>query len=215
MANRSSPAGDATWLATAIARETGRELRIGRLTSGFTQRHVASRVGRSPSHISRIERGRLSSVRLRDIVRIGAIVGLRPSLRLYPTVRRPLDGSQLTLIGRLRARLHPAWSVELEVPMPGRHDLRAADVMLVAGQVRCIVEAISRLADLQAQVRSAKLKQRDLGAGRLLLVVAGTAANRRLLRSIDPASTLPIRTRPTLEALAAGRDPGQDAIVVL
>jgi transcriptional regulator with XRE-family HTH domain len=215
MPNRSSRIGDAAWLATRIARETGRELRIGRLTSGFTQRHVAARIGRSTSHVSRIERGQVPSVRLRDVVRIGAVVGLRPSVRLYPTARRPLDAPQLALIGNLRTRIHDAWSVRVEVPMPGAHDLRAADAVLEMAGFRIAVEAITRLADLQAQVRAARLKQRDLHADRLLVVVAGTSANRRLLRSIDPSATLPVRTRQSLEALAAAKDPGSDALVVL
>jgi transcriptional regulator with XRE-family HTH domain len=215
MPNRSSSIGDAAWLATHIARETGRELRIGRLTSGLTQQQVAARVGRSTAHISRVERGQVPSVRLRDVVRIGAVVGLRPSIRLYPTARRPLDGPQLALIAGLRARIHGGWSVQVEVPMPGAHDLRAADAVLEMGGIRIAVEAITRLADVQAQVRAARLKQRDLHADRLLVVVAGTSANRRLLRSFDPAATLPVRTRQSVEALAAAKDPGTDAIVVL
>lgn len=75
---------------------------------------------------------------------------------------------------------------------------------------------ITRLADFQAQRRSAHLKQRDLNADRLILVVAATATNRRALHLAEAAvkSALPLGTKLTLRRLAAGTDPGADGLVI-
>ena len=83
--------------------------------------------------------------------------------------------------------------------------------------VEFAVEVITRLRDLQAALRAAQLKQRDIGAERLIIVVAGTNANRRLLDAARPAlvASFELDTRRTLATLAAGQDPGRDAIIVL
>jgi hypothetical protein len=79
------------------------------------------------------------------------------------------------------------------------------------------VEAFSRLRDVQAQVRAAQLKRRDAEVLRLVLLVAATHANRRALASAEALvrGDLRIGTRSALEALASGRDPGGDALVLL
>jgi hypothetical protein len=109
-----------------------------------------------------------------------------------------------------------AWRVVLEatIPLPG--DLRAVDVLL-EGPCRICVEVITRLSDLQAQIRAAQLKQRDIGATRLIIVVAGTHGNRRVLDEARATlvASFDLDTRRTLATLAEGRDPGRDAIVVL
>lgn len=217
MANRSSPSRESGWLATTILREIGRELRVARVISGLTQGEVGRRLGRSASHVSRTEHGLLAAVRLRDIVRHAAAVGLRPHIRLYPSGRRPLDAGQLAAMARFRARLHAAWRVALEVPVPRPGDLRAADAVISIPGCRCVVEVITRLADVQAQLRAARLKCRDLGADRLLIVVAATSANRRMLRSMPGGAMddLPLGSRAALEALGRGVDPGSDALILI
>lgn len=217
MANRSSSTRETERLAAQIIREIGRELRISRVSAGLTQREVAAKLGVHQVTVSRIEGGRGGGHRVPQLVRHAAIVGLRPWVRLYPAVARPLDGPQLALIGRLRARLAPGWRVTLEVPMPIAGDLRAADAMLTLGECRIVVEAITRLADVQAQLRAARLKVRDLGATRLVLLVAATHANRRMLAGEGQllATTLPAGTKTVMRALAEGRDPGSDGLVLL
>ena len=217
MANRSSPTRESAWLATTILRELGRELRVARVTSGLTQREVGRRLDRSGSHVSRTEHGLLVAVRLRDLVRHAAAVGLRPHVRLYPTGRRPLDGAQLAALARFRGRLHPTWRVALEVPVPRAGDLRAADAVISLPGCRCAVEVITRLADVQAQLRAARLKHRDLGTDRLLIVLAATSANRRMLRSIPMGAIddLPVGSRAALQALGGGADPGADALILI
>lgn len=76
---------------------------------------------------------------------------------------------------------------------------------------------ITRLVDLQAQVRAAQLKARDLGATRLILVVAGTHTNRRALEAVRTSlvEAFDLDTRRVMADLARGADPGRDAIIVL
>ena len=77
--------------------------------------------------------------------------------------------------------------------------------------------ARAALTDLQAQVRAAQLKARDIGATRLILAIAGTHANRRALASARPSlvPAFDLDSRRLLADLAAGRDPGNDGVIVL
>lgn len=217
MANRQSPLRDASHLGQQLLRQTGQELRVARLTQGMRQREVARLLNTSISWVSRVEHGLIKGIGLPAITRHAAAVGLKPWIRLFPLASRPLDQAQLALFSRFRERIGDAWQVILEAPMPRMSDLRAADVLLVRPGCRCVVELVTRLADLQAQLRNGRLKVRDLGADRLIFVVAGTSANRRMLRSIGPAldASFPVGTKRALERLAAGADPGADAIILL
>ena len=136
-----------------MRRDVGRELRLARVLAGLTQREVADRLGRARSHVSRVEHGRMPTLNLTHLATHAALVGLKPWLRLYPAIGRPLDAGQLALFERLRSRLAASWSVRLEVPMPGSADLRAADVTLSIPGCICVVELITRVADFQAQVQ--------------------------------------------------------------
>jgi hypothetical protein len=79
------------------------------------------------------------------------------------------------------------------------------------------VEAITRLRDVQAQIRAAQLKRHDAGVRRLVLLVGASRANRRALSEADALirSSFPIATRAALAAFARGTDPGGDALVLL
>ena len=150
-------------------------------------------------------------------MRHAAAVGLKLYANAYPAGRRPLDAPQLALLEEFNRRLHPGWTRQLEVVVPLPGDLRAADELIRMHECSCTVEAITRLADVQAQVRSAHAKQRDLHADRLIFVVRGSHANRRVIRAVGPIvrELFPIDGRTAMRALAAGRDPGGDSLVVL
>jgi hypothetical protein len=100
--------------------------------------------------------------------------------------------------------------------MPIRGDLRAIDVHLGSADGTVAVEVITRLADLQAQLRAAQLKARDARAARLVIVVAGTFANRRAVA--DARATIvhsyDLDARHVLADLAAGRIPPRDALIL-
>ncbi len=217
MANRQAILRDAVRFGGWLLRDAGRELRVARLAAGMTQAEVGAALGASHSHVSRVELGQIKGYGLKDLCRHAAVVGLKPWLALYPRVARPLDRAQLQLLARFRPRISSSWKVMLEATVPIQGDLRAADALLIGDGVRCMVEVITRLADFQAQLRAAHRKQRDIGAERLIFVVAGTTTNRRALAEAGSAvrDAFPLDTKATLHALAAGVDPGADGLVLL
>jgi len=144
-------------------------------------------------------------------------VGLKLVVKLYPLGGGIRDAAQAHYVAAFVARVGRLWRVMLEAPIPIQGDLRALDILLTSERARIAVEVITRLADLQAQVRAAQLKARDIGATRMVLVIAGTHANRRALASARPTlvPAFDLDSRRLLADLAAGRDPGRDGIVVL
>jgi hypothetical protein len=196
--------------------DLGNELRTGRHIRNLTLRQLAASIGVSASQVCRRELGhaRLSGEALAVHA---AAVGLRMSIKLWPVGGGIRDAAQARYIAAFVARVGRAWNVGLEAPVPIAGDLRAADVLLAAGSLRIAVEVVTRLVDVQAQIRAAQLKARDLGATRLVIVVAGTRANRAALADTRRtlAGAFDLDTRRVMADLAAGRDPGRDAIVAL
>ena len=217
MATRVNPLHEATRLTGWQLMELGREIRVARITSGRTQGAVARVVRTSTARISRVERGLVPSITLRQLARIAAAVGLRLYIRAFPAVRRLLDQPQLDLLGELRGRAHSAWRWETEVPIPLPGDLRAGDARAAIPGCTVLLELWTRLADWQAQSRGALLKQRDLHADRLIIVLKASRANREALRQAGPQSraSFPLESREILRALAEGRDPGGNGIAFL
>ena len=217
MPNRASSHHEAARQARWAIRELGRELRVARVTAGRTQLEVARAAGTSAAQLCRIENGRVLSLTVAAAYRLAVAAGLRLHLRAYPGGRRVLDQPQLELLGRLRSRIHAVWTWQLEAPVPVFGDLRAVDALLTIPGCRIAVEAITRLADFQAQLRAASQKARDIQADRLILLLYATPTNRRALAAAGPAvtSAFPTGTRAALRALAAGQDPGTDAIILL
>lgn len=217
MANRTRSDYEAARLGRWLLVDVGRELRLGRISGGLRQRDVAGRLGMSRGRLCRIEQGRVRTVNLPELALMAAVVGLKPYVKLFPLGRRLLDGPQLGLLSRLRSRLHPSWSWATEVPIPIPGDLRSADCVVETGGCRVLIEAYTRLSDFQAQTSRAAQKKRDLGADRLVLLLAATHANRAAAREARAVAggSFPLGTRRTLSALAEGRDPGADAIVFL
>lgn len=217
MANRTRPAYEASRQGRWILLDIGRELRLARVSGGLRQRDIAEGLGMSKGRVCRIEQGRVRTLNLPELARLAAAVGLKPYVRLFPLGRRLLDAPQLALLGRLRTRLHPSWTWATEVPMPIAGDLRSADCVIAIPDSRVLIEAYTRFADYQAQTARAAQKKRDLGADRLVLLLAATHANRSAAREARAvaAGSFPLGTRATLTALADGLDPGGDAIVFL
>ncbi len=217
MPNRTRPIYEAARLAAWIVGDIGRELRLARIEGGMTQAEVGRRIGTSKSRVSRVERGRIGTLSVDALARHAAAVGLKPSIKLYPLGRRLLDTPQLDLLARFRDRLHSSWTWETEVPMPISGDLRSGDCRIVIPGCSALVEAYSRFAECETQTRRARRKQRDLGTDRLILLLAATRANREALAEAMPvlAGSFTLDTKATMAALAVGKDPGADAIVLL
>ena len=62
----------------------GGELRDGRVAAGHSLKRMAALIGRSRAHLARMERGESRTVTVRDLARVGAVVGLDVSIRFYP-----------------------------------------------------------------------------------------------------------------------------------
>jgi transcriptional regulator with XRE-family HTH domain len=215
---RIAPATEAERDARRQLASLARELRIARLTNGLSQAEVARRVGTSRTWVSRAERGTSRAISLAALVQHAAAVGLQLRVRAHPLRHVPLDAGQLAVLGRLRARLPPAaWGWQLEVPMPLPGDLRAADALLTSPAGTVLIEAETRLVDLQAQLRRAQVKRRELHADRLVLLVADSRANRRVLRESSDIlqAAFGVAPRTALKALAAGQLPATDALLAL
>lgn len=217
MPPRSRHTDDARRLWSRIATHVGEQLRTARLVGGLTLQQVATTIGSSASEVSRRELGKSTRLTGEKLAVHAAAIGLKLSVNLWPVGGGMRDVAQARYIAALVARVGRAWRVLLEAPIPIAGDLRAVDVLMVRGEVRIAVEVITRLADLQAQVRAAQLKARDISATRLVLVIAGTHNNRRSLQAARAslADAFDLDTRRVLADLAGGADPGRDAIIVL
>jgi transcriptional regulator with XRE-family HTH domain len=185
--------------------------------AGLTQAHVAAALGVSRDRVSRVELRRVVTVGSEYLFRHAAAVGLKASIKFYPAGGTLRDEAQATYIARFVARIGHRWRIMLDVPIPLPGDLRAVDVLLANERMRIVVEVVTRLRDLQAQLRAAQLKQRDLGAERLILVIAGSHANREALAMARSTllATFDLDTRRVLASLVAGDDPGRDAVIVI
>jgi hypothetical protein len=100
------------------------------------------------------------------------------------------------------------------MPIPG--DLRAADGIVDGAFGTVLVEAETRVSDIQAVERKAALKQRDVGANSLILLLADTPNNRKVLELyLELHERFPVGTRKCLSAVGRGEDPGGDCLILL
>lgn len=217
MANRVRVIDEARRLWHRLSVEIGGELRTARLMLGVTQREVGAAIGVSASEISRRELGKSRRLNGEALAVHAAAVGLRLALKLFPVGGGIRDQAQARYAGALLARIGHAWRVTLEAGIPRFGDLRAVDILLVNGAARIAVEVITRVGDLQAQIRSARLKARDIGATRLVLIVADTHANARVVDALRPVlvSDFELDARSVLADLASGREPARDALILV
>lgn len=153
-----------------------------------------------------------------ELGELAAAVGLRLSVSAWPDAPAIRDVGQVAVIRQFRQRIGPGWSWQLEVPVPIPDDRRAVDAVIKAGDgSAAIVEAVTQVHDLQAQLRSIRLKARDMRIERVIVVVRASDRNRRMLRGAADIAALgfPVGTRAALQALAGGRLPEGDALVLV
>jgi hypothetical protein len=163
-------------------------------------------------HYGRIENGRTTQLTILELDRIASVLGLNPSIRIYPAGPAVRDAGQLL---RLRAFLDHAQSPlswRIEVPLPPRDDridTRAWDAMLYGANTRTAIELETRLRDIQALVRRIDLKRRDDPTDNFVLLVADTRANRRILAEFAGMFVDLPRLRPSAvhAALGSGSHP--------
>ncbi len=216
MATRSSPATRAGERARQSLREAVGQIRAARRAAGLSQRVVAAAVGCSRQLIAHLEAGRIEDPGSVFLARVGAVVGLDVRLRAFPGGSAMRDAGQLELLGRFLRLRGDWWSVRTEVPVAPR-DARAFDAVLRYGRLRVAVECITRLTDVQAQIRAILLKAEAAGISCIVLVLADTRWNRQALAdaapTMDPA--FPLRRRAVLKALRAGEVPTANGVLLV
>ena len=187
-----------------------------RRSAGVSQRHVARVAGLSQSRVSRAERAESSAPRVDELAAHCAALGLRLVVKAYPDGSPVRDAGHLKLLGGLRGIVHAEYAWRSEVPVGGQGDRRAWDAVL-SGPVEIGVDAETHLHDIQDLQRRTELKWRDSGVDVVVLLVAASHHNRRVLREHRAAlaSTFPYDTGPILRALRTGTAPPGNGIVLL
>jgi transcriptional regulator with XRE-family HTH domain len=225
MPTRESPIQRGRRLGRTQRRRIGEEFRTTRIGLGMSLREVGRRLGISHSAVARRERGDIESLSIDQIAVMAAVLGLESRLQLYPVATPLRDAAQLALLARFRARLPPELRFRIEVPIPIPGDLRSADGVVdrlrsdpvrPGRNVAAIIEAETRVGDVQVVIRRLRAKQRDLGVERAVLLLSDTRHHRALVAA-EPTlrAAFPVSQRVALRALAEGRDPGGDAILLL
>jgi transcriptional regulator with XRE-family HTH domain len=195
----------------------GEELRAARASAGLSLRDVAAASGVSRSQLARLETGRAPEESFRTLSIVFAVLGMRLSARPYPDGTPIRDVAHARLLARFRAELPPIVTFRTEVPLRVSGDLRAWDGQIEAINGNCRLEAETVIYDLQATERKISLKMADDQVDVVILLVADTPRNRRVLREFRDllAARFPLDTRVVMRQLRAGRVPERSGIVVL
>jgi transcriptional regulator with XRE-family HTH domain len=194
----------------------GREVRDGRRMAGISQDRLGAGIGLSGSEIGRIERGEAPWLTITESVQVLRALGLDVWLKTFPFGSPIRDRAHTALIERFLRRLPPSVTALREWPIPVAGDHRALDLLLVGLTKRTGVEAETRILDEQALLREFQLKRRDANLDRMHLLVLKSRHNAAALRHATGLTReFPLRTRAVLAALASGRDPGANGIVML
>ena len=198
-----------------LARQLTAEWRELRLRAGVSQSAVSQTVGISRSAYARLERGEATEIGVVRAAIVTAALGGDLSVKVYPGGPPIRDAGHVALLAMLDARVSGRWRVTHEAPVQAG-DGRAWDRRL-DGPVSIGLEAEVALRDLQALERRMQRKKEDSGVTRMILLVRGTRRNREVLRELLPSvrGTFPLGSRELLRALADGRDPGADGLLVL
>jgi transcriptional regulator with XRE-family HTH domain len=217
MPARNDPSQLGRRLAHRIRSETAEAILTARLDAGISQATAGSVAGMSHAQFGRIERAELRDLTFEQACRAAAAVGLRLSVRTYPDGDPARDGPQLALLERFRRRLprECRWSTEVPLPMAG--DRRAWDGVAELRGQRAGCEAETHPRDVGALERRLSLKLRDGGVDILILILADTVGNRRLLEAHREAlrPLLPLDSRQVLASLRSDHLPSAGGIVVL
>lgn len=208
---------EATRRARTSLANLGRDIRQARTAAGLSQTLAGRAAGMSHTQVSRIESGLVERIRIADLMRLAAIVGLDVAVRAYPGPDPIRDVAHVRLVERLRSRVASGLTWRLEVPLGRRADQRAWDAVIMGAGPPIAVEAETRIVDLQLIERRIALKLRDSSVDRVVLLLSDTRWNRQ---AIDVAgdrlrSAFPMSGPRALASLAAGVDPGGSSVVLL
>jgi hypothetical protein len=216
MATKSSPAARASGRIEEDVHRVLREIAIARFATGLSFDAIGAACHVHGSTVARTVTGAIERPDLHVLAAIAATVGLELRLRTFPAGDPIRDAGQQRLLDRFGRRLAPSLRWRTEVPLPIEGDLRAWDGLIEGVGWRLGVEAETVLDDLQAVERRLALKRRDGGIERVILLVAATPRNRKVLAAVPGAfPSLSRDARGTLRALGQAMEPAGSAIVVL
>jgi transcriptional regulator with XRE-family HTH domain len=190
----------------------GDEYRERRTALGLSQLAVASAASIARPRYTRIEAGRIERLSIVEAARLGSVLGLDLSVRLYPGGQPLRDGAHAERLGRVGQRVRAPLRFRTEVVLPQRpdaRDQRAWDAEIRGRGARTAIELEMRLRDAQAVERRIGLKLRDDPPDHFLLLIADTRHNRRVLAAYPGLFADLPRLRPTtvFRALEAGSHP--------
>ncbi len=216
MPTRDRPIDESARRADWLRRLIGGEIRDARRMAGISQDRLGAAVGLSGSEIGRIERGEAPWLTISTSVLVLRAIGLDLWLKTFPFGSPLRDRAHTALIERFLARLPARVRAHREWPIPIDGDHRALDLLLTGLPKRTGIEAETRLHDEQALIRKLHDKQRDADLERMFLLVLKSKRNSAALRHAPGLPReFPLRTRAVMAALASGRDPGANGIIML
>lgn len=202
--------------ARQLERVTATGLLTARRGAGLSLREVGRLLHVSHDRIARAEQALPGALTIDLAARMAAVTGLQLSVSLHPDGDPVRDAAHLALLERFLRRLPTTVRWRTEVPIPIAGDRRSVDGVIDGHTWQAMVEAETRIDDIQAVERRVSAKQRDTGIDRAILLLSDTRHNRRVLADVPAlGSRFPLSTRACLAALRAGRPPTHDAIVIL
>lgn len=194
------------------------ELRVARQNAAVSQRALATQLGWSQSEINRLEQFRYMNVPMLRLCEVGAVLGLELGAGWHPAGDAVRDEGHQAVKRRFLSNVaSPPYLRTHEAPFPNVGDLRSWDILLRLDQHRVGVEFETRVRDVQACVRRIRARERTGGVDAIVLVLADTAHNRRLVRELREALGSEFATSPGVitAALASGLPvPGSGVVLV-
>ena len=187
------------------------ELRIGRAEASLSLTDLARSAGTSRSALSRLLSNELEDVGIIQLSEMASVLGYELSVGLHPVGDAVRDKGQLAVGKRFDAQLSKVWSVTDETLLPGAGEERAWDKLLrlVGSRPPYLVGADieTRVHDVQALTRRTRGRERDGMVDAILIVLADSAHNRRMVDELRRSLGADYATSPRaiLAALRSGK----------
>jgi len=161
------------------------ELRTARIVAGLTHAEIAHAIGVDRSIVTRLEHGAFEDLGIVRLSEIASVLGYEVSVGLHPIGDPLRDKEQLACARRFDALISNKWRVTDETLLPGAGEQRAWDKLLRLADATprhlVGVDIESRVWDVQAIVRRTRARERDGQVDHILIVLADTAHNRRIV----------------------------------
>ena len=195
-----------------------RELLDARVLLGISQRTLAQELGCSQANLWRMEANK-SEVTITRLSEMASLLGLELSMGLHELGDPLRDKGQQVVGKRFEGLLSTNWFVTSEALLPSGICAHGTSCSLKPTRARrhSWADLESRIRDIQALVRRTRLRERDGGVDRILMVCSDSATNRRLVAQLREALGPEYATTPRaiLRALRDGTElPGSGVILV-